>query len=93
MTKNKQIKQKLHHLRLFKFKHTFLKISVELQPALAAQACLVEGQRLKEQLNREVGMFQPGRQVPTVSIISTNVHIVNSCSELHTNVDTKNDMR
>jgi hypothetical protein len=36
---------------LFKFKHVFLKIYVDLQTTLAAEAHLAEGQWLEEQLN------------------------------------------
>jgi hypothetical protein len=41
----------MDQLRLFKLKHDLLKISVDLQTALAADTHLAEGQWLKEQLN------------------------------------------
>jgi hypothetical protein len=42
--KEKQIRKELNHFRLFKFKHKFLKLFIDLQTALAAEAHLAEGQ-------------------------------------------------
>jgi hypothetical protein len=54
--------------RLFKLKHGLLKISVDLQTALAADTHLAERQWLKEQLNMlKLRMFRLGARMPTVS--------------------------
>jgi hypothetical protein len=58
----------MDELRLFKFKHDLLKISVDLQTAFAADTHLAEGQWLKEQLNVvELRMLRVGTRMPTVS--------------------------
>jgi hypothetical protein len=52
--KNRQINtEKTINLKLFKFKHMFIKISVDLQTALAAELHPAERQCLKEQLNKK----------------------------------------
>jgi hypothetical protein len=49
----------MDQLRLFKFKHDLLKISVDLQTAFAADAHLSEGRWLKGQLKMvKLRMFQ-----------------------------------
>jgi hypothetical protein len=53
---------------LFTFKNEFLKISIALQTALAAETHLAEGQWLEEQLNMvKLSMFREGTRMPTVS--------------------------
>jgi hypothetical protein len=53
---------------LFRFKHKLLKISVNLQTALAAETRLAEGQWLELQLNmEELRMFRLGTRMPHVS--------------------------
>jgi hypothetical protein len=60
----------LNKLRIFTLKHEFLKISVDLQTALAADTHLAEGQLLKEQLNVvKLRMFRVGTRMATVSRI------------------------
>jgi hypothetical protein len=68
-TKRKTRKQrKVNQLRLFKLKHDLLKISIDLQTALAADTHLAEGQWLTEQLNLvKLGMFRVRTRRPTVS--------------------------
>jgi hypothetical protein len=58
----------MDQLRLFKFKHDLLKISLHLQTAFAADTNLAEGQWLKEQLNMvKLRMFRVGTRMPTLS--------------------------
>jgi hypothetical protein len=49
--KKKQKQRKVNQLRLFELRRDLLKISINLQTALAAATHLAEGQWLKEQLN------------------------------------------
>jgi hypothetical protein len=56
-------------LRLFKFKHDLLKISVHLIISFAADTHLAEGQWLKEQLNVvKLRIFRVGTRMPAVSM-------------------------
>jgi hypothetical protein len=48
---NKLKTKKISQLRLFIFKREFLKISVDLQTAFAAEARRAQGQRLEEEMN------------------------------------------
>jgi hypothetical protein len=75
-TKNKNRQQKkktrkqrkVNQLRLFKLKRDLLKISIDLQTALAADTHLAEGQWLKEQLKVvKLRMFRVGTRRPTVT--------------------------
>jgi hypothetical protein len=67
-TKKKITKKKVNQLRLFTPIHDLLKISIDLQIALAADTHLAEGQWLKEQLNvLKLRMFRVGTRRPTVS--------------------------
>jgi hypothetical protein len=67
---NKQTNKKVVQLRPFKLKHDLLKISIDVQTALAADTHLAEGQWLKEQLNVvKLRMFRVGTRRPTVSRI------------------------
>jgi hypothetical protein len=51
----------------FNFKHKFLKVSVDLQTALAAEAHLAEGEWLEELQNVEMfRMFRAGTFTPAV---------------------------
>jgi hypothetical protein len=75
-------------LRLFKLKHYLLKISIDLQTALAADTHLAEGQWLKEQLNVvKLRMFRVGTRRPTVSrtegqyLVPQKAFIKNSASK------------
>jgi hypothetical protein len=61
---NKQTKV-IESVKVFAFKCKFMKISVNLQIALAAEVCLAEGQWLEEQLN--VHVFEVETQITTVS--------------------------
>jgi hypothetical protein len=55
---------------LFKFKQKFLKISVELQTALAAEAQSAEEKCLKEQLNlKKLVTFRAGTRISSVSSV------------------------
>jgi hypothetical protein len=68
---NNKVKNKktgiVNQLRLFKLQYDLLKISIDLQTALAADAHLAEGQWLKEQLNVvKLRMFRVGTRRPTV---------------------------
>jgi hypothetical protein len=55
-------------LRLLELKNKFVKISVDLQPALTEEVHLAEGQRLDEQLNVvKLRMFRVGTRKPTFS--------------------------
>jgi hypothetical protein len=60
-------------LRLFIFKREFLKISVDLRTALAAETHLAEGQWLEEQLNMvKLRMFRAAiNQIIIIIIISS----------------------
>jgi hypothetical protein len=63
---NKQ--RKVNQLSLFKLKHDLLKISIDLQTALAADTHLAEGQWPKEQLNVvKLRMYRVGTRRPTVT--------------------------
>jgi hypothetical protein len=58
----------MDQLRLFKQKHDFLKISVDLQTAFVADTHLAERLWLKEQLNVvKLRVFRVGTRMPTVS--------------------------
>jgi hypothetical protein len=58
----------MDQLRIFKLKHDLLKISIDLQTALAADTHLAEGQWPKKQLNVvKLGMFRVGTRMPDVS--------------------------
>jgi hypothetical protein len=58
----------LNQLRLFILKRKFLKISVDLQTALAAEAGPPEGQRLEEQLKSvKLHSFLAKTVIPNVS--------------------------
>jgi hypothetical protein len=58
----------MDQLRLFKLQHDFLKISVDLQTAFAADTQLAEGLWLTEQLNAvKLCTFRVGTRMPTVS--------------------------
>jgi hypothetical protein len=64
----------MDQLRLFKLKHTTLKMSVDLQTAFAANTHLAEGQWLKEQLNVvKLRMFRVGTRMLTISRTEGNV--------------------
>jgi hypothetical protein len=63
-------KEKLNQLRLFKFKNTYLRASINLQTALAAEGYLVEGPLLEEQPNVEnLYMLWAEIWIPSISII------------------------
>jgi hypothetical protein len=65
--KKKQENRKVNQLRLFKLNRDLLKISINLQTALAADTHLAEGQRLKVQMNVvKLRMFRVGTRRPTV---------------------------
>jgi hypothetical protein len=58
----------MDQLRLLKFEHDLLKISIYLRTEFAADTHLAEGQWLKEQLNVvKLGLFRVGTRMPTVS--------------------------
>jgi hypothetical protein len=58
----------MNQCRLFTFKRKFLKISVDLHSALAAEAHLAEGQWLEEQPSVvHLRMYRAGTRKPIVS--------------------------
>jgi hypothetical protein len=58
---NNKKQRKMDQLRLLKLKHDFLKMSIDLQTAFAADTHLAEGPWLKEQLNVvKLRMFRVG---------------------------------
>jgi hypothetical protein len=62
------MRKRTNRLKLFKFKHKFVRISIGSQTALAAEAHSAEGQWLQEQLNIEkLRVFRAGTRIPTVS--------------------------
>jgi hypothetical protein len=72
--KNTRKQKKVDQLRLFKLKHDLLKMSLDLQTALAPDTHLAEGQWLKEQLNvAKIGMFPVGTRRPTASRTEGNI--------------------
>jgi hypothetical protein len=72
-TKHKEKKEinrkSTNHLRLYKIRRKFPKISVYLLIALTVEAHPAEGQQREKQLNTEnLVMFRAGKPIPTVSI-------------------------
>jgi hypothetical protein len=66
--KHDKKQEKLHQIRLFRFRHELLKVSVDVQTAVAVETHLAEGQWLKEQLNMvKLHMFRVGTRMPAIS--------------------------
>jgi hypothetical protein len=68
----------MNQLRLFKRKHYLLKISVDLQTALAADTLLAEGQWLKGLRMFRVGtrMLFPGQKGNSIQFISLFIYVL-----------------
>jgi hypothetical protein len=60
--------KEINELKLFIFKHYFLKISVDLQTVLAGETHQAAGQSLEEKVNVvKLRVFRAGTRIPAVS--------------------------
>jgi hypothetical protein len=83
--KHKDKIKKLNQFRLFTFKRKFLKISVDLHTALAAEAHLAEGQWLEGQLNvvklRAIAQAVSGRPPTAATPVQAQIRTCGICGE------------